>query len=313
MKLRIALAILIMTAAACRATAQEQLPRLTQLDDRLKPIRFVQAEPVSGVYANSVTADIVIGVDGNVESVTVVEGNKAQHASAIAALKQFRFEPVLIDGKPARVITRMNMHVPDTLTTEALTKPSRTPNTATSAATVRANPATVLTADCSRAALGSGPEPGIGAAPVAEAIRICQAAVDEADRSSAETVYERRASRAFLADVYMRAQRWSDAIATYRAALEIAAKAKSVGTDSHYLLGIAIAYANLGDLAAADQNASSAVTTTEAAMAAAPSDQREIYVIELRSIYALAARVKRLRGDTVGATALERKASALGK
>lgn len=311
MKLRSALVMLIIAAAACRNVAQEQLPRLTQFDERLKQIVHVQPEPVSGVYANYVDADVMIDVDGNLESVTAVEGNKAQHASAVAALKRFRFAPVMVDGKPTRVVTRISIHVPDTFTADALTKPSSaTPPASTSAVTVPANPATVLTADCSRAALGTGPEPGVGASTIAAAIRTCQAAIDAADRSSADATYERTASRRFLADVYLREQRWSDAIASYQAAMEIAAKAGR--GKSQYLLGAAIAHTNLGDLASADRNASSAVAETEAAMAAHP-DEREIYLIELRSIYALAARIKQLRGDTVGATAIERKASALGQ
>ena len=55
---------------------------------------------MTGVYANSVTADVVIGTDRRIESVTALEGQKAQQASAVAAMKQNRFIPVLIDGNP---------------------------------------------------------------------------------------------------------------------------------------------------------------------------------------------------------------------
>jgi hypothetical protein len=63
--------------------------------------------------------------------VAVLEGQKAQHASAVAALKQYRFAPVAIDGKPTRVILRMAVHVPDTISSDALAKNPGTTNSIT--------------------------------------------------------------------------------------------------------------------------------------------------------------------------------------
>jgi hypothetical protein len=62
MRVRIAMAAVLMAVAVLRLGAQEQLPRISLSDSRLKIVRVVQAEPVAGAYANSVTADIVIGV-----------------------------------------------------------------------------------------------------------------------------------------------------------------------------------------------------------------------------------------------------------
>jgi hypothetical protein len=178
---------------------------------------------------------------------------------------------------------------------------------ASTSTTVRANPAVVLTADCGRAARGLVPV----AAP--EAIQICLAAMEAADRASTEPTYERRASRAFLADAYIAAQRWSDAIPIYQAAIEIANKGGGDSNSTHYLMGIAFAQANLGDLPAADRSAESAAGQMEAISAAATDpEERSIRARELRSIYALAMQIKRLRGDAAGAAALERKAAALG-
>ena len=133
-----------------------------------------------------------------------------------------------------------------------------------------------------------------------------------ADAASTEATYERQASRAFLAGAYMFAQRWSEAIQTYRAALEIANKGGTNDT-TRYLRGIAAAQANLGDLSAADQTVASAMSQKEKLVAGASSQgDRAIHSIELRSIYALAAQIKRLRGDVAGAATLDAKAAGLG-
>lgn len=91
-----------------------------------------------------------------------------------------------------------------------------------------------------------------------------------ADAASTEATYERQASRAFLAGAYMFAQRWSEAIQTYRAALEIANKGGTNDT-TRYLRGIAAAQANLGDLSAADQTVASAMSQKEKLVAGASS------------------------------------------
>jgi hypothetical protein len=74
----------ILMASAIRVVGQE-LPRIPFPDARLKIIRIVQAEPVAGVYANTVTADVIVGLDGNVESVSVIQGQQAQRASALSS------------------------------------------------------------------------------------------------------------------------------------------------------------------------------------------------------------------------------------
>jgi hypothetical protein len=278
--------------------AQEQLPRVSLTDPRLKVLRVVQAQPVAGVYANTVTADVVIGVDGSVESVTVREGQKAQQASAIAALKQYRFAPVAIDGKPTRVVLRIGVHVPDTFSDEALARNSA----GTTSVTVPARRDVVLLADCSRAlSTQDGSE---------KAIRTCRDAVAAADQAGADAL-SRRSPRRFLGDVYMFARRWSDAVAAFESAMSIAAAPDANGLSTGELLTkIAIAQVNLGELAAADKNVTSAVVKVEASMAAHP-EQRQVHVDALSAIYVFAARIKRLQGDAEGATTLDRKAAAL--
>jgi hypothetical protein len=299
MRVRIAVVAVLMAVAALRLGAQEQLPRISLTDARLKIVRVVQAERVAGVYANSVTADVVIGVDGSVESVTVLEGQEAHRASAIAALRQYQFAPVVIDGKPARVITRLSVHVPDNFSTETLAK---APD-GTNSITVPARRDVVLLADCSRALSTQDGSP--------PAIQTCRDAVAAADQAGA-AAFNRRSPRSFLGDVYMFAKRWSDAVAAYQSALSITGPSEASDLNTGEILTkIAIAQVNLGDLLAADRSAESAAAKIQGSMTAHP-DQRQEHVTTLRSTFLFHARIKQLRGDAAAATTLERKAAALG-
>jgi tetratricopeptide (TPR) repeat protein len=296
---RLGVTAVLVAVSTLRINAQQQLPRITLTDGRLKVVRVVQAEPVAGVYANTVTADVVIAMDGSVESVTMLEGQKVQHASAVAALKQYRFAPVTIDGKPARVILRIGVHVPDTISSEALAKKPGTTNSVT----IPARRDVTLMADCSRA-VSQLAAPG--------AIELCGDAVKATDGSSVTTAYERRAVRGWLADAYMLAKQWPEAITAYQSALGIDTKSDADDVNAgDLLIKMAVAYTNIGNLEAADRNAASAVAKVEASLAAHP-DQRKLHVDALRTIYSLSAQVKRLRGDAEAATTLERKAAALG-
>jgi len=289
----------ILVVSAIRVAAQEPLPRIPFPDARLKIIRIVQAEPVAGVYANTVTADVIVGLDGSVESVSVIQGQQAQRASATSALKQYKFSPVMIDGKPTRVVVRIGVHVPDTIPNEAL---ANSPGAAK--VTVGARKELVLMADCSRAVSGLS--------PAADPVQICRAAVDATDQSTVSTAEERRAVRGWLAQAYMLVKQWPDVITAGQSALAIVTTSDADQLRTGELFTrVAIAYANLGDFEAADRNAGSTAATVEQSMVAHPDGRRE-HVDMLRTIYVLSAGVKRLRGDADAAMAIERKAAALG-
>lgn len=290
----------VVVVALSTLVAAQEPPRVAFLSDAIKVLQLVPAEPVSGVYANYVTADIVIGPDGSVQSVTVIEGHEAHRASASAALEQYRFAPVVIDGKPSRVMTTISVHVPDTLSSADLAT-----GRADTSGSVQARRDTVLTGDCSRAVMRRDGS--------AEAIRTCRAAVAAAEELSPVGSYERRAANAFLADVYMLAGRWQDAIAQYQTTLDIVTPSDGGGyRAAEYLSMIALAHVNLGDLPAADRALASAVTTAESSMAAHP-DGRELHVQLLRTLLDLHARIKRQRSDEAGAVELERRTDALGR
>ena len=277
--------------------AQEQLLRVSAPDPRLRIVRVVAAEPVAGAYANGVTADVVVGLDGRVEAVTVIEGQKAHHASAIAALKQYQFAPVLVDGKPSRFVTRLSVHVPDTFANDALIRNS----SGSASSTVPGQRDVVLLADCSRALTTRDGSP--------QAIQTCRDAVAAADASGVAS--KRSSARSFLGDVYMFAKQWSDAVAAYQAALSVVTPSEAGDLRSGDILtAIAIAQGNLGDFAAADRSATSASAKLQASMTAHP-ESRGQYASTLRSTLLVHARIKQALGDVEAAKAIERTAAAL--
>lgn len=61
---------------------------------------------VSGV----VKFDAVIGTDGKVESLKIVSGHPLLVQSAMDAAKQWVYEPVVTDGKPAKIVTQIEVN-----------------------------------------------------------------------------------------------------------------------------------------------------------------------------------------------------------
>jgi TonB family protein len=80
----------------------------------LSPQRISGAEPrlptdLAGKQG-SVYLTVIIGVDGRVQDVTVISGDKAFINSVVTAVKQFRYEPELVDGKPSIATTQLRFH-----------------------------------------------------------------------------------------------------------------------------------------------------------------------------------------------------------
>lgn len=60
--------------------------------------------------AGSVYLTITIGVDGKVQDVKVIGGDEPFIIPVVAAVKQFVYEPQLVDGKPSVVTTQASYH-----------------------------------------------------------------------------------------------------------------------------------------------------------------------------------------------------------
>jgi protein TonB len=56
-----------------------------------------------------VLLDVLVGADGNVEDVTVVSGHPLLNDAALDAVKQWKFEPVEVDGVPAEADTKIRV------------------------------------------------------------------------------------------------------------------------------------------------------------------------------------------------------------
>src|SRR5262245_66024411 len=108
-----ALALLAVTLAVCgfpaavlAQAAESEGPTVTKAPKLVKfvPAVYPQDKHDAGVTA-SVELSIEIGADGVVGEVTVVKGAPTPDfdAAAVAAAKQFVFEPAEIDGQPAPV------------------------------------------------------------------------------------------------------------------------------------------------------------------------------------------------------------------
>lgn len=57
-----------------------------------------------------VELDIVIGFDGTVEEAVALSGPAELLDSAVAAVRQWRYRPTLLNGQPVRVITTVVIH-----------------------------------------------------------------------------------------------------------------------------------------------------------------------------------------------------------
>jgi len=69
--------------------------------------------PESAKRANiqgSVLLDVTIAEDGQVVGVDVLEGNEQLAVAAAEAVKLWAYEPIVIDGSPAAVVTTIDVH-----------------------------------------------------------------------------------------------------------------------------------------------------------------------------------------------------------
>jgi periplasmic protein TonB len=51
--------------------------------------------------------EVVIAADGTIESVKAVSGNPLLTGPAVTAVKKWKFNPIVVDGQPAKVITTL--------------------------------------------------------------------------------------------------------------------------------------------------------------------------------------------------------------
>jgi protein TonB len=64
-----------------------------------------RAQKIQGV----VTLDVQIGSEGVVHNIAVVDGNPLLAEAAVAAVRQWRYEPYAVDGRPVEMQTRIRV------------------------------------------------------------------------------------------------------------------------------------------------------------------------------------------------------------
>jgi TonB family protein len=105
----------IQQVAATTATAEDpQRPRVSaKVVNRVAP----QYPPLAkqARIAGAVTLEAVISKEGRVQNVTAINGHPLLVQAAIEAVRQWEFEPTLLNGSPAEVKTQItvNFQLPD--------------------------------------------------------------------------------------------------------------------------------------------------------------------------------------------------------
>lgn len=87
-----------------RVSSVEAMKAITT---RVKPTYSLIATQMR--LSGSVGVDAVIGVDGNVEATTVVNGNPLLGRMAEDAIKQWKFAPFKAGGKPIKVVSHLTV------------------------------------------------------------------------------------------------------------------------------------------------------------------------------------------------------------
>jgi TonB family protein len=97
--------------AAQTADRVDTKAALAQVITRVEP--QVPAAAAAAKTGGVVIADVTIGVNGRVSSVSILGGPAPLHAAAQIALRQWTFKPFVRNGKPRTVITILEVNFPD--------------------------------------------------------------------------------------------------------------------------------------------------------------------------------------------------------
>jgi protein TonB len=75
---------------------------------RVQPV-YPPIAKISNLFGQ-VVVDMTVGENGSVEQADVVTGNPILGGAAKAAAKNWKFQPFLSDGKPAKAVVRINFN-----------------------------------------------------------------------------------------------------------------------------------------------------------------------------------------------------------
>ena len=67
------------------------------------------AEAAAQQIQGLVTLDVQIGDEGAVHNIAVVEGNPVLAAAAVQAVRQWKYQPYVVNGRPVEMQTRITI------------------------------------------------------------------------------------------------------------------------------------------------------------------------------------------------------------
>ena len=265
-----------------RIETPEALAQIVKKVDPVAPSEAA-AKKIGGV----VIADVIIDRAGAVSSITILDGTPILRPAAEAALRQWRFKPFQVGGRPSAVQVILEVEFPDPLKDER-------------DRIYQAHRAADL--ECQRQ-LEADP---------AGAQRACADALEKTNALPADRVLERSHAAGNYAFSLMAVGRLRDAIPQFRKALEI--RTPHVGgpdADSADLLQvIGSLHHRLSEWTEAEGAFSRSIAEYSGALERVPS-MRELYLPRMKTALLRYASLKRATGDLAGANTLEARAAAL--
>jgi TonB-like protein len=269
----------------------QQLPRvdtneaLGHVVSKVDPV-VPTAVTVAKIGGN-VIADITVRPDGSVESVTILSGAQPLHRPVTEALLRWKFRPFVKNGRPTRVITLIEISLPDPIRDEA-----------------RQRDEIYLNAEnlCQQA-LATTRNASVG--PCSEVVRL-------SDQLPADRRIERSRALSWLGQSLLLNGRDAEGIQQLLRAIEVR---RQPGVPDDADIGnleriVALGYRLQNDVANAERYFAMAEATIEASIARSPF-QSPPYSAALQAVLRDHAAFKRANGDESGARALETRAAAV--
>jgi len=97
---------IILVAAVAVAATLALAQRPEKLEPRFEPAQVVSTAPApyppTSIAEGTVVFEVTIGAGGSIESVKVVSGVASLTEAAQRSLRQWRFRPATLDGRPIR-------------------------------------------------------------------------------------------------------------------------------------------------------------------------------------------------------------------
>lgn len=292
--------VLVVTASPAANTQTTGVPVRVDTAVALKQIMTKVEPPLSPelVAANPgavLAADLVVRSDGSVESVTLIAGPQGFERALVTALRQWTFKPFNVNGRPARVVTMIDIALPN---------PQQEAEQRAYADYAEARRA------CER---------GL-AVKASEVEIVCGRLAAAGDRLTLSRSLER--ARAFelhgrsLAAAGRNAEalgRFQQAVGAQRQGLRREGVDVEADADLAALMAlIAETYVRMRNLKAADEQFASSIAMFERAMVAVP-DLRDNYSNRLAGVLQQAAELKRTLGQAAEAKAFEARATRLAR